>query len=67
MTYPDAYLEHWAEVFTAHPCLRRICTFEQFLARPQMTLAAVIGGTLLPRQRAVQRRLDAQRHNGRAA
>jgi hypothetical protein len=59
-TYGDSYIEHWGEVFTAHPCLRGICTFEQFLARPQMTLAAVIGGALLPRQRAVQRRIDAQ-------
>ena len=61
MIYDDGYIEHWGEIFTARPYLRRICTFEQFLARPQQWLAAILGAAPLPRQRAVQRRLDAER------
>jgi len=63
MTYDDAHIERWGEFFTAHPALRRLCTFEQFLAQPAAWLRRLLGGELLPRQRAVQQRLDAARRH----
>jgi hypothetical protein len=59
MTYSDEHLERWGEIFTANPCIRRFCTFEQFIARPYRICAALAGDTLLPRQRELQQRLDA--------
>jgi len=68
MTWDDAYIERWGEVYTAHSSLRRLCTFEQFLVQPAAWLRRLIGEELLPRQRAVQRRLDALRPgSGQAA
>ncbi len=58
MIVADAWLDYWGEVFTAHPCLRRCCTFEQFLRRPHRIIAALAGDGLLPQQRAVQARID---------
>lgn len=57
--YPDHYINHWGEIFTANPCLRRACTFEQFLAQPRRIMVSLTGRTLLPKQWAVQERLDA--------
>lgn len=59
--YPDHYIDHWGEIFTANPRLRRICTFEQFLARPRIVIGSLLGRGLLPEQRAVQQQLDAER------
>jgi len=59
--YPDHYIDHWGEIFTANPCLRRACTFEQFLAQPRRIINGLVGRTLLPKQRAIQARLDSRR------
>jgi len=67
MTYDDDYIEHWGEVFTGHPCIRRFCTFEQFLRRPRAIIDALAGDTLLPRQLEWRRRLDAEKLNARRA
>jgi hypothetical protein len=67
MTYDDTYIEHWGEVFTAHPCIRRFCTFEQFLRRPRSIIDALAGDTLLPRQLEWQRRIDVQQLERRHA
>lgn len=63
MIVDDAYLEYWGEIFTANPCIRRVCTFEQFLRRPQRICASLAGGTLLPRQHAVQQRIDSEQRS----
>lgn len=59
MIFNDAYIDHWGDIFTANPCIRRVCTFEQFLVRPYRICAVLAGNTLLPRQREIQQRLDA--------
>jgi hypothetical protein len=71
MTYPDAYIEHMGEVFTANPMLRQVCTFEQFLRWPDhcaraaahahAVAAAVMSVRRLREQLEVQQRLDAAR------
>ena len=55
-TYPDAFLEHWGNIYTSNRLLRRYCSFIQFLARPQHYVNE-IGRVLLLEQIAVQRRL----------
>jgi len=57
MTYPDAYIEHWGEVYRASPVLQRYCSFVQFLARPSEYIEDV-GRTLLLEQLAVRARVD---------
>jgi len=65
MTYDDSYIEYWGEVYRARAQLQRYCTFEQFLARPLYYADGHVGQALLLEQLAVQRRVDAQCHNGR--
>ena len=52
----DAYIEHWAGVYTSSTLLRRYCTFEKFLTRPQHYVDE-IGRVLMLEQIAVQRRV----------
>lgn len=61
-TYADETIEHWGRYYTAHPRLReRGVTFAAFLARPRHYVETLVTGTpgLLPRQIAVQARVDA--------
>ena len=69
-TYSDEYIHHWGEVFTANNLHLRNLTFETFLLAPEKILAAIIfhdthkiilkyiPPSLLPEQRAVQKRID---------
>lgn len=59
--YTDEHIEHWGEVFLARD-LGRYMTFIQFLRDPRAELAAIEAGfrPLLPQQRAVQQRIDAE-------
>jgi hypothetical protein len=65
--YDDAYIEHWARVYHARPWLyERGVQFATFLAYPHEILRVFeeerrnrLRNPLLPAQRAVQRRLDA--------
>jgi len=66
MTFPDAYIEHWGEVYRASRVLQGYCPFVQFLAQPRYYVENV-GRAPLLEQLAVRRRIDAQCHNGRAA
>lgn len=71
--YDDAHLDHWGEVYRANAGLGAIgITFEIFLQAPQMFLDSATHHilvplpegrpfyALLPAQRAVQERLDAE-------
>jgi hypothetical protein len=68
--FPDHYLDHWGEVYLAHPALRaRGILFDTFLQDPEQLLSYVDGRPLpplpdgedhyplLPEQRAVADRL----------
>jgi hypothetical protein len=72
-TWPDAYLDHWGDVYLGNPALRAIgITFEMFLQAPEQILGSATFHTLmplpeghkfyplLPAQRAVQERVDAE-------
>lgn len=71
--YPDAYIEHWGEIYARNTWLRDIgVTFEMFLEQPDRVLASPTCQALmpspvdhfyplLPQQRAVQARIDAER------
>jgi len=72
-TYPDAWIEDWGAEYLAHPFLRAIgISFELFLQFPRELLDTASVSTLiplptahglyplLPRQRAVQERVDAE-------
>lgn len=56
MTYDDAYIEQWGEVYTASPRLQRYCSFERFLARP-LAIIDGIGEQPLAAQLAVRWRV----------
>ncbi len=59
--YTDEHIEYWGEVFVAHD-LGRYMAFAVFLCDPHGEMAAIAAGyrPLLPRQRAVQQRIDAE-------
>lgn len=67
-TYPDEYIEHWANIYLANPILRRRgILFGAFLVLPDEILAAVSMPLLvdieehlplMPAQRKVQHRQD---------
>jgi hypothetical protein len=72
-TYDDDYIERWGDEYVAHPYLRAIgISFEQFLQFPRELLESASVTTLiplpeahkfyplLPKQRAVQERVDAE-------
>lgn len=72
-TYDDDYLDRWGDEYLAHPFLRAMgITFEQFLQFPRELLDGASVMTLiplpdphkfyplLPKQRAVQERVDAE-------
>lgn len=71
MTFTDAYIERCAQIYHASTVLPRAVPFFVFLCRPQHHVAlyhdhrALPAGEdflpLLPKQRAVQQRLDLQR------
>lgn len=61
-TYPDEYLNHWADVFVTRD-LSRYLTLEQFLPAPALHLARIEDGRyrpLLAVQRAVAERIDTE-------
>ncbi len=72
-TYDDAWIERWAAVYNANPQIAAIgITLDMFLAQPEQLLRAAVYHELvplpehldfyplLPKQRAIRERLDAE-------
>ena len=71
-TYSDEYIQHYGVIFTSNNLFARGITFEDFLKDPESYITAFIyndpnklmliymPGSLLPKQRRLQKELDQQ-------